>query len=136
MHAFFPTRPEFADSLAWPSAPAANSMNHVIPGPLPPPAPPLPDRERKDDLRARNKVAAKKWRDKKDETLSDLEGKNDQLRAEALDLRKQLMSLKTENHVLEDELKFFQSFMTKIMKVSPQESFAPGTMQQILTRSD
>jgi hypothetical protein len=129
MHAFFPTRQNFADGIAWPPVtPDVHSMDHAIHGQLPPPASPGHDHDKKDDLRARNKVAAKKWRDKKDDTLYDLEARNDRLRGEALGLRKELMALKTENRVLEEELRFFQSFMTKIMKVSPQESLAAATM--------
>jgi hypothetical protein len=116
----FPTRPDFPDGLAWQSVPPnAHSMNDAVPR-----APPLPDRDKREDLRARNKIAAKKWRDKKDETLTDLEAKNDRLRVEALGLRRELLTLKAENHVLEDELKFFQAFMTKIMQPPPQESLA------------
>jgi hypothetical protein len=88
----------------------------------PPPAPPPRPRDDKADLRARNRVAAKKWRDKKDDSLYDLEAKNDRLRAEALELRRQALALQSENHILEEELTFFQSFMAKIMTVAPKES--------------
>jgi hypothetical protein len=87
----------------------------------------------KDELRARNRVAAKKWRDKKDATLYDLEARNDQLRLEALRLRRQAMALQTENQVLEDELKFFQSFMTKIMNVTPKPGPLPGPPGRFFT---
>jgi len=76
-----------------------------------------PKSPNKEDLRARNRVAAKKWRDKKDEILCELENTNDRLRHEALKLRTEIYSLQTENHVLEEELKFFQTFMTKFMGV-------------------
>jgi hypothetical protein len=126
MHAFFPTPQDFADSSSWPSITLdVHPPNPIISAQLPLPGPPADDRDEKDDRRARNKIAAKKWRNKQDEMLYSLEGKNDRLRAEAFDLRKQLMALKTETHVLESELRFFQSFMTKIMKVPPQESPGP-----------
>jgi uncharacterized protein YllA (UPF0747 family) len=69
----------------------------------------------KQGVRARNRVAAKKWRSKKDEALYQLEAMNDQLRQEALQLRKAACELQTENQILEDELKFFQSFMSTFM---------------------
>jgi hypothetical protein len=81
----------------------------------------LPPRDPKACLRARNRVAAKRWRDKKDDELYNLETTNDQLRREALSFRKQLLVLQTENHVLGDELRFFQSFMTNIMNVAPKQ---------------
>jgi len=74
----------------------------------------------KDDLKARNRVAAKKWRDRKDNTMHNLEEINDSLREQALDLRNQSMSLQAENKILENELRFFQVFMTRIMNVVPK----------------
>lgn len=70
------------------------------------------------DHKARNRIAAKKWREKKDETLYQLEQQNDILRAEALNLRNEALSISTENKVLEDELNYFQTFMTKIMNAN------------------
>jgi hypothetical protein len=78
---------------------------------------------RSDDLKARNRVAAKKWRDKKDETLYQLEATNDHLREEALRLRNSALNLRAENAVLEEELQFFQSFMSKIMNVGAGPDF-------------
>ena len=75
----------------------------------------------KEVLKARNRAAAKKWRDKKEELLYELEAENDKLREDALRLRNESLSLQTENQVLEDELRFFQSFMTKIMNVTPRQ---------------
>jgi hypothetical protein len=68
-----------------------------------------------DDVRARNRVAAKKWRDKKDEALYQLEATNDRLRQEALSLRNAVRRLQAENQILDDELRFYQSFMTSFM---------------------
>ncbi|EAY18519.1 hypothetical protein TVAG_083740 [Trichomonas vaginalis G3] len=69
----------------------------------------------KEELKARNRKAAKKWRDKKDSTLHQLAETNDDLRKQALKLRSESLSLIAENRVLESELRFFQTFMTKIM---------------------
>ena len=69
----------------------------------------------KKDLKERNRIAAQKWRRKKDKYLSELESANDQLREQALALCGQAQALKVENKLLEDELQFFQSFMSKIM---------------------
>lgn len=71
-----------------------------------------PDRS---DLKERNRLAAAKWRKKKDQYLGELEEANDQLRKQALELLSQAQSLKIENQVLEAELTFFQQFMSKIM---------------------
>jgi hypothetical protein len=109
-----------SDVPPWPSV---SGEVPRLPDPMPRPS----GNSGKDDLRARNRVAAKKWRDKKDEMLSNLESRNDQLRLEALRLRRQAMALQTENQVLEDELKFFQSFMTKIMNVTPKHG-GPGNL--------
>jgi hypothetical protein len=100
-----------------------------IPADVPRTSLPLHPPSSKNELRARNRVAAKKWRDKKDETLYNLEARNDQLRLEALRLRGTLNALQTENRVLEEELTFFQSFMTRIMSITPKKGptriFAP-----------
>ena len=81
--------------------------------PVPPPE--VKHLEEKSDLKERNRLAAQKWRQKKDHYLSELEEANDQLRKQALDLLSQVQSLKIENKVLENELMFFQQFMSKIM---------------------
>ena len=69
----------------------------------------------KEEKKERNRIAAKKWRDKKDGSLYSLEAVNDNLREQALGLRKQAIALVSENQILENELRFFQSFMTRIM---------------------
>ena len=69
----------------------------------------------KKDLKERNRIAAQKWRKKKDKYLTELESANDVLRQQALSLCGQMQSLRVENKLLEDELQFFQSFMSKIM---------------------
>lgn len=75
----------------------------------------------REDLKARNRKAAKKWRDKKDTTLHQLAATNDNLRQEAMKLRNESLSLIAENRVLESELHFFQIFMTKIMGSSQKK---------------
>lgn len=74
----------------------------------------------KSDLRERNRVAAQKWRKKKDNYLSDLEATNDQLRTQVFKLNAQAVQLTTENQVLENELKYFQVFVTKVMALVPK----------------
>lgn len=71
--------------------------------------------DEKSDLRERNRLAAQKWRKKKDQHLAELEELNDQLRKQALELVTQTQLLRAENKVLESELLFFQQFMSKIM---------------------
>jgi hypothetical protein len=81
------------------------------------PHPPVKEAN-KEDLRARNRVASKKWRDRKDETLYQLEATNDQLRQEALRLRAESCALQTVNQVLDDEIKFFQSVMLNLTSLT------------------
>jgi putative heme degradation protein len=98
---------------------------HAVPdvffgGMFVPPAPPLPVRDAEDDdarsgLKERNRLAAKKWRLKKDHMLGELESENDALRKQALDLVNQAQALRVQNRMLEDELLFFQGFMSKMM---------------------
>lgn len=76
------------------------------------------DEDDKNDLKERNRVAAKKWRQKKDQYLNQLEMENDLLRQQALSLLKQVRSLNSENQLLEEELLFFQAYMTQIMHVT------------------
>jgi hypothetical protein len=72
--------------------------------------------ESKADLKERNRLAAQKWRRKKDKWLTELEIANDGLRKQALNVMSQLQALKVENSMLNEELTFFQSFMTKMME--------------------
>ena len=69
--------------------------------------------EMEKDLRERNRIAAQKWRQKKEVYLGDLEHKNDQLRQQALQLCNTALALKVQNQVLENELQFFQNFLSK-----------------------
>ena len=71
--------------------------------------------ERHKDIKERNRLAALKWRRKKDAYLTELEKENDQLRFTALKLKAKVEAMNVENKVLEEELMFFQAFMTKIM---------------------
>jgi hypothetical protein len=66
-------------------------------------------------LRARNRVAAQKWRRKKHSRMTEMESKNDDLRKQALDLGSRVQMLKAESRVLEEELAFFQQCMSRIM---------------------
>ncbi|KAH0795588.1 ATF-like basic leucine zipper transcription factor B-ATF-related protein [Histomonas meleagridis] len=78
--------------------------------------------DRREDIKARNRIAAKKWRDKKDNLLSELEATNDELRRKAFALSKESLSIQTENKILEEELGFFQYFMTEIMGSSTKQA--------------
>ena len=71
--------------------------------------------QQKLDHKERNRLAAQKWRAKKDECLSTLEEENDVLRKKVFDLQAQALQLSTENNVLESELLYFQQFMARIM---------------------
>lgn len=75
----------------------------------------VPQPPSRPSLKERNRVAAQKWRQKKDRCLADLEETNDRLRKQALQLYIQTRSLNVENKVLEDEIVFFQQFMAKLM---------------------
>ena len=67
------------------------------------------------DLKEKNKIAAKKWRKKKENYLKKLEEVNDLLRNEVVKLYYQSKSLKVEINVFETELWFFQSVITTIV---------------------
>ena len=75
----------------------------------------------KEDLKERNRIAAQKWRKKKNNYMAQLESTNYELRKEAINLNNQAKALKKENEFFEEELHFFQSFMAKIMINSPKE---------------
>jgi hypothetical protein len=70
------------------------------------------------ELKQRNRMAAQRWRERKNRYLVELEGLNDSLRKQALDLTNQLQLFKVENRMLESELAYFQSFMTNIMRAA------------------
>ena len=67
------------------------------------------------NVKLKNRLAAKRFREKKDILMSHLEEENDFLRKEALRLTKHLMTLHVQNQYLEDDLKFFQSFLSLFM---------------------
>lgn len=73
------------------------------------------------DHKERNRIAAQKWRAKKDETLLTLEEENDILRKKVFDLQAQSLQLNVENRILDSELQYFQHFMSKIMSVNPKK---------------
>ncbi|OHT00853.1 hypothetical protein TRFO_32369 [Tritrichomonas foetus] len=68
--------------------------------------------ENSEAIRLKNRIAAKKWREKKNNMLSILEEANDALRCETLRLSRIVLSLCVENRHLEEDISFFQSFMT------------------------
>ena len=75
----------------------------------------ISDTKDRSDIKARNRIAAKKWRTKKDNYLIELENENDSLRSETLDLIYKQHAIKVENAILEKELEFFQTFISKII---------------------
>lgn len=95
------------------------------PAPQPQIAAPVPQEQiqqtqQKLDHKERNRLAAQKWRAKKDQSLSTLEDENDHLRKSVFDLQSQALQLHVENKILESELQYFQQFMSKIMSVAPR----------------
>lgn len=97
-------------------------LNPQFPLQVPPaPAPQSPQQtQQKLDHKERNRLAAQKWRAKKDQSLSTLEDENDHLRKTVFDLQSQALQLSVENKILESELQYFQQFMSKIMSVAPR----------------
>lgn len=68
-----------------------------------------------EEIRLRNRKAAKKWREKRNESLSQLEALNDKLRNEALKLYSDMKTVRGQNQVLEKEIEFFQKFVSQAM---------------------
>jgi putative heme degradation protein len=66
-------------------------------------------------MKERNKLAARKWRQKKDKYMIELENTNDALRKQALDMVSSLQALKVANALLQNELNFFQEFMCTVV---------------------
>jgi hypothetical protein len=103
--------------------PPLRQRTMVEPVPLPVvmqlPKPPKPLQREKhgegEGLKERNRLAAQKWRRGKDRCMTELEAQNDKLRKQALDLSLEAKSVLVENKLLEDELLFFQQFMSLIM---------------------
>jgi hypothetical protein len=62
-----------------------------------------------------NRVAAQKWREKKESYRSALEDANEQLRAQAFRFLSQIQELRTENTILEQQLDFFHNLMRAII---------------------
>lgn len=71
------------------------------------------------NLRERNRIAAKKWRMKRDKYLEELEQENDELRKQAFVLYKQMQELRIESEFFNEEIQFFQSFMASIIHITP-----------------
>jgi hypothetical protein len=78
------------------------------------------------DLKTRNRIASKKWREKKNDFLHELEAENEQLRQQAWKLRDDVTTLRAECGILEQELSFFQSFISKIMNPKQERRTLPG----------
>ena len=67
------------------------------------------------DAKERNRIAAQQWRKRENNRLINLEEINDSLRITSLKLQYQIYTLKAENKILEEELQYFQRFMTKLV---------------------
>jgi hypothetical protein len=67
------------------------------------------------EARERNRRAARKWREKQDDYLKELENENDVLRRQALQRSAELECLELANRVLDKELAFFEECMRRIM---------------------
>lgn len=69
-------------------------------------------------LKEKNRIAAKRWRKKKDIYLEHLDSENFVLRTQVLSMLNKFQELKCETSFLNDELQFFQSFMSENMKIN------------------
>jgi DNA repair exonuclease SbcCD ATPase subunit len=78
------------------------------------------------DLKSRNRVASKKWREKKNDFLHELKAENEQLRQQAWRLRDDVTTLRAECGILDQELNFFQSFISQIMNPKQERCVLPG----------
>lgn len=72
--------------------------------------------DRNESVKIKNRIAAKKFREKKNAGLIKLEMENDFLVREVLNLSYKVLKIKTENKMLEENINFFQSFLHNIMK--------------------
>jgi predicted nuclease with TOPRIM domain len=86
------------------------------------------------DLKARNRIASKKWREKKNDFLHELEAENEQLRQQAWKLRDEVTTLRAECGILDHELSFFQAFISKMMNPKQERRALPG-IAPLLERS-
>jgi hypothetical protein len=98
----------------FPEGVAGEPVHARVVMPLPIQCPDAEDHE-KAAMKERNRLAAQKRRVKKDRYLIQLETANDALRKQALDLTSAVQSLKVENRLLQEELLFFQPFMSTVM---------------------
>jgi hypothetical protein len=66
-------------------------------------------------VRERNRVAAQRWREKKNRFITNLEQDNADLRQRAFQSSVELRRLESTNKILEEELAFFQKVVARIM---------------------
>jgi putative heme degradation protein len=126
----FPRYPVVAMPELIPPLLARPTSDHPIDDAFPPqitlPAPLRPPDADDDDgpvgSKERNRLAAQKWRQKKDKYLIELENMNDVLRKQALDMVSSVQALKVANELLQNELNFFQRFMCKVMSQPGSQS--------------
>lgn len=69
-----------------------------------------------ESLRLKNRLAARKFREKRHEMMTKLEEANDSLRAKLYELTKTAIRFQVQNSVIERELQFFQTTMKSLMK--------------------
>jgi hypothetical protein len=77
------------------------------------------DFESRSDVHSRekNRLAARKWRDRKDRYLLELENANDDLRRQVLECSEEIQCLNIANRLLEKELGFFQAVLSRIAQI-------------------
>lgn len=68
--------------------------------------------KKKNEKKERNKAASKKWRAKQNVYLEKLDLENTKLRMQVFSMYKTMKQLKCENEFLNEELQFFQEFMS------------------------
>lgn len=72
--------------------------------------------DQEETMKIRNRMAARKCREKKNAFLINLEMENDSLIRQVLSLTNKVTALKTENKLLEENIEFIQSLLSTIMK--------------------
>ena len=79
-----------------------------------------PPKESEDieSIRLKNRLAARKFREKRQKMLTKLEEANDSLRAKVYELTKVAIAFQVENTILEKELQFFQATMKTFMRLA------------------
>lgn len=75
----------------------------------------------RDLIKEKNRIAIKKWRNKRDNYIRELEKDNDILKKRALSLSNHFNELLEKNQSLNSEIQNFQSFMMNMFNVMPKK---------------